>query len=77
MEEEETSTLGAALLAAVRIGDYPDAAAAAGAMVRLGRRFEPEPSTAEAYAEGFGLYTGLYDALSPVFHRPPAGRQPQ
>jgi xylulokinase len=75
MEEEETSTLGAALLAAVRIGDFPDAAAAAKAMVRLGRRFEPELSAAEAYAEGFGLYTGLYDALAPVFHRPAAGRQ--
>lgn len=69
MEEEETSTLGAALLAAVRAGDYPDAAAAAKAMVRLGRRFEPDPANRAAYAKGYELYNGLYDALAPVFHR--------
>jgi hypothetical protein len=44
-------------------------------MVRLGKRFEPELSTAAAYAEGYALYTGLYEALAPVFHRPLAGRQ--
>jgi xylulokinase len=68
MEEEETSTLGAAVLAAVAHGDYPDAASAARAMVRLGRRFEPDPANAGAYARGYALYSGLYDALAPVFH---------
>ena len=37
MEEEETSTLGAAMLAAVRVGDYTDIAAAAASMVRWAR----------------------------------------
>ena len=69
MEEEETSTLGAALLAAVCAGDFPDAAAAAKAMVRLGKRFEPDPANGPAYARGYELYSGLYDALAPVFHR--------
>lgn len=68
MEEEETSTLGAALLAAVRCGDYPDVAAAAKAMVRLGRRFEPDPQNVSAYRRGYELYSLLYDALAPVFH---------
>jgi len=68
MEEEETSTLGAALLAAVRCGDYPDVAVAARAMVRLGRRFEPDAGNAAAYERGYELYSGLYDALAPVFH---------
>jgi xylulokinase len=68
MEEEETSTLGAAMLASVACGDYPDAAAAAAAMVRLGRRFEPDRACADAYARGYALYSGLYDALAPVFH---------
>jgi sugar (pentulose or hexulose) kinase len=69
MEEEETSTLGAAILAAVRCGDYPDAAAAVGAMVRQGRRFAPDPSTAAAYARGYALYNDLYSALAPLFRR--------
>jgi len=69
MEEEETSTLGAAMLAAGRVGDYPDAAAAARAMVRLGRRFEPDPAAAAAYARGYALYNDLYAALAPLFRR--------
>lgn len=68
MEEEETSTLGAAVLAAVANRDYPNAAAAAKAMVRLGRRFEPDRRNREAYPGGYALYSGLYDALAPVFH---------
>ena len=69
MEEEETSTLGAAILAAVRCGDYPDAAAAVHAMVRLGPRFTPDPSTTAVYARGYALYNDLYAALAPIFRR--------
>jgi xylulokinase len=69
MEEEETSTLGAAILAAVRRGDFPDVAAAASAMVRLGRRFEPDPRAAGAYERAYSLYNDLYGALAPVFKR--------
>jgi xylulokinase len=68
MEEEETSTLGAAILASVRGGDYPDVASAAKAMVRLGRRFEPDPRTIPTYERSFALYNELYRALAPVFH---------
>ena len=68
MEEEETSTLGAAMLAAVRCGDYPDLAGAAEGMVRLGRRFEPNPRSGEVYEKSFSLYNELYRALAPVFH---------
>ncbi len=68
MAEEETSTLGAAMLAAVRCGDYPDLPAAARAMVRLGKRFEPDRGSVEIYERSFALYNDLYRALSPVFH---------
>jgi xylulokinase len=67
MEEEETSTLGAAMLSAVFCGDYPDLGSAITAMVRLGRRFEPDPKTATVYERSFALYNELYQALSPVF----------
>ncbi len=69
MEEEETATLGAAILAAVCCGDRPDITAAAAAMVRFGKRFEPEPRAALAYERSFRLYNELYDALVPVFRR--------
>jgi xylulokinase len=68
MEEEETSTLGAAILASVRCGEYPDIASAAAAMVRPGRRFEPNPRNALVYDRSFALYNELYRALAPVFH---------
>jgi xylulokinase len=68
MEEEETSTLGAAILAAVRAGDHPDVATAAKAMVRLGQRFDPDGRTIPTYERSFALYNELYLALAPVFH---------
>lgn len=68
MEEEETSTLGAAMLAAVQCGDYPDLASAASGMVRLGKRFEPDPGSVPVYERSYALYNELYRALSPVFH---------
>jgi xylulokinase len=69
MEEEETSTLGAAILAAVRCGDYPDIAAAVRSMVRLGKRFETNPGSVEAYDRAYTLYNELYATLAPVFKR--------
>jgi xylulokinase len=69
MEEEETSTLGAAILAAVCVGDYPDLASAAAAMVRLGTRFLPSAAARADYERAFALYNGLYTALAPVFKR--------
>jgi xylulokinase len=69
MEEEETSTLGAAILAAVRCGDFPDPVAATKVMVRFGRRFAPDPSTTAVYSRGYALSNDLYAALAPIFRR--------
>jgi xylulokinase len=69
MEEEETATLGAAMLAAVCHGDHPDIASAAAAMVRPGRRFEPDPRRLAVYERSFRLYNELYGALAPVFRK--------
>jgi xylulokinase len=69
MEEEETSTLGAAILAAIACGDHPDLASATAAMVRLGRRFEPRPEAVAVYERSFCLYNDLYEALVPLFRK--------
>ncbi len=69
MEEEETATLGAAMLAAVCHGEHPDIASAAAAMVRLGRRFQPDPARSAVYERSFRLYNTLYGALAPVFRK--------
>jgi xylulokinase len=69
MREEETSTLGCALLAAVAAGEYRSVEEAAGAMVRLGARFEPDAGNAALYDRQYALYQELYDALKPVFRR--------
>lgn len=69
MEEEETSTLGAAILAAVATGDHPNLAAATAAMVRLGTRFEPDPAAKAAYDRSYALYGELYQTLAPVFRK--------
>jgi xylulokinase len=69
MKEEETSTLGCALLAAVAVGDYGSVDEAARAMVSLGRRFAPDPSNRAAYQRLYELYTELYGSLKPVFKK--------
>ena len=67
--EEETSSLGAAILAAVRLGERPNLTAATAAMVHRGRRFEPDPSAGKEYETSYALYNELHNALIPVFRR--------
>ena len=69
MQEEETTTLGCALLSAVAAGDFADVGEAARAMVRLGRRFEPQAANRAVYDRQFELYRELYQTLKPVFRK--------
>jgi len=69
MQEEETSTLGCALLASVAVGEHRSVGEAAGVMVRLGRRFEALPHNAGIYNRQYALYNELYEALKPVFRK--------
>jgi len=59
----EAAVVGAAILAALGIGAYPDLHHAMAAMVRVSRRLEPDERNAALYARLFDSYRGLYPAL--------------
>jgi len=59
----EAACLGAALLAGVGAGTYPDLASAAEQTVRLKRRIEPQEDSVQAYDERYRLYQQVYPTL--------------
>ena len=63
----QPTALGAAMLAAVGAGRYPDAGAAARQMARLGQdRYEPEPGRRACYDDGYRRYRQLFDAVEAI-----------
>ena len=69
MQEEETSTLGAAILASVQAGDYQTLAEAIQGMVKPGKRFLPNPDQRATYARSYALYGELYQHLTSLFKK--------
>jgi sugar (pentulose or hexulose) kinase len=65
----EAAVMGAAMLAAVGVGYYPDIPAAAKVMAHPGTRLEPDPANRTRYDASFELYVSIYDALKPLFPR--------
>ncbi|HET7144841.1 MAG TPA: FGGY family carbohydrate kinase [Anaerolineales bacterium] len=66
---EEAATLGAAILAGKAVGLYSSVQEAAGKMIQIKERFEPNSSNRAVYDETFETYVKLYDALCPLFER--------
>jgi sugar (pentulose or hexulose) kinase len=64
---EEAATLGAAILAGKAVGIYSSVEEAAGNMIQIKERFEPNQSNRAVYDETFGTYVKLYNALCPLF----------
>lgn len=64
----EAACLGAAILAAVAAGTYPDILAAVDRAVRFDRMIEPEPKRASEYDHRYARYARLYTALKPFHH---------
>jgi xylulokinase len=64
---EEGAAYGAALLAGVAAGLFPDVAAAC-ELVRVKETIEPYPGTRELYAEVFRAYAELYPGLRNSMH---------
>jgi xylulokinase len=63
----EPTALGAAMLAAVGAGMFPDAAMASQQMAALGdERYEPDPERSARYDEGHARYLMLFDAVEAI-----------
>jgi sugar (pentulose or hexulose) kinase len=64
---DQIGALGAAMVAGIGIGEYPDYAAAVERCVRLERVHEPAPSLRALYDDRYGLYLELVDAMRPFW----------
>ena len=65
--EPGDASFGAALLAGVGAGLFPDVKAAVGKCLKIARRIEPDAEAAERYGRLFERYRGVHDALAPVY----------
>ncbi|MCE2490170.1 MAG: xylulokinase [Anaerolineae bacterium] len=65
----EGAALGAAILAAVGVGAFPDVSTACATMVQRLDESLPQMALVERYNEIFATYRALYPALAPQFHQ--------
>ena len=64
----EGAAYGAALLAGVGAGLWPNVDAACAQTIRVSDRIEPSPINVSCYAEMYLQYQSLYPALRPISH---------
>jgi xylulokinase len=69
LTEIHTEVLGAAVLAGVGIGAYPDYGTALNQVVEVDREFIPDPRAHAAYNQLFPVYKELYPDVKPYFER--------
>lgn len=67
MQNEEAACLGAAMLAGVAAGIYPDLKTAVSSMVALKDKLVPDAATSLPYDEAYRRYAGLYESLLGMF----------
>jgi xylulokinase len=65
--KQDTSPIGAAMLAAVALGAWPDLAAAAAQVGEIERVVEPDPAARDAYDQAYGKYRELFECLRPLY----------
>jgi xylulokinase len=63
---EEGAAFGAALLAGVGIGGWPDLDAACGASIEVAQQIIPAETAVQLYAEGYKGYRKVYPALKGI-----------
>ena len=69
LETTEAASLGVALLAGQAAGLVTDLKAALGNAVRISYVCEPDTARAREYAERYGVYREVYEALKDINHR--------
>jgi len=67
MKQEETSTLGAAILAATKAGDFKNIEEAVQNMVKKGMEFIPNQDNNVVYQKNYRIYHELYRRLEGLF----------
>ena len=73
LANDEATALGAAMIAGVGAGMFSDLDEAVAALTQLDpATYEPDPTTSVAYADAYGRYRGLFDAVEPQFTKLPA-----
>ena len=65
----EAACLGAAILAAVAAGDYPDVRSAVNDAVNIDHHLAPKPESSERYNRQYESYKRLYPALQGIFRQ--------
>jgi len=65
----EGAAFGAALLAAVGAGHWPDVASACASVVKITGSTLPDPVQVEAYRRSYPIYRQLYPSLKPMFDK--------
>ena len=65
--EPGDASFGACLLAGAGIGLFSDVKDAVVKCLKIGRKVEPDPSTAAQYDHLFTCYRRIHDALAPVY----------
>jgi xylulokinase len=64
----EATAMGAAMLSGIGAGVFEGVDDAVARTTRLGpRSFDPDPSTADAYADAYARYRRLFEAMGPIF----------
>jgi L-xylulokinase len=66
-DANELGALGAAIIAAVGVGIYPNLNAASAAMTRVARRVEPNPELSRILARRRRIFGALREQLSPAW----------
>lgn len=67
---DTATTLGAAILAGVGVGVYPDVETAVERTVAVKRRYSPNPANREVYDKGYQSYLALYESLKGLMNNP-------